>query len=326
MPMKHSSYFLAVCAVACAASYATADATPQLAEISAATTEAGGGAPIAWCDLDLVDFSERNDVKLESDLAKLRQKTQPFILDLTWSKVGGDVLGKLRGLKHLRGIYLFGTDASDRELQHLNELPNLESIDLGGCKVTPAGILHLRASRKLKRLGLADIRPPLDDKGLKRIAFTWPNLELLNLDGCQITDAGLSHVGKLRHLRYLNVSKTRITDKGLKSLARLSRLAILHAKDTNIHDQGMVYLGQLTSLEKLVLNDTGISDRGLKEVRGLTNLKRIYLGGTKVTDDGLQYLKPLKKIEFVGVNEHISAKALEALKEALPLFKNNTHG
>ena len=326
MSMRISGYFLAVCAIASMASCATEDASPQLAQTGAGNTEQGERPQTASREVDRIDLSERSDVKLEDDLKKVRQKTQPIIIDLTWSKVGGDLLKNLYGLKNLQGLYLFGTDVSDSELQHLGELPNLESIELGGCNVTTEGILHLRSSRKLKRLGLADIRPPLDDNAIERIASVWPNLESISLDSCQITDAGLSHVGNLRRLRYLNVSQTQITDKGLESLVGLSQLTTLHANNTKILDEGMVHLGTMTSLEKLDLNYTGISDRGLREVHGLTNLKRIYFVGTKVTDDGLEYLKPLKTIQFVGPSENISSGALEALKASLPLFKKNKRG
>ncbi len=273
-----------------------------------------------------IDLSERTDLHLADDLKKVRQRTTPIMVDLTWSKVDGDLLEHLHGLENLRGLYLFGTDVSDDELQHLSELPDLQSIDLGGCNVSIEGILRLRSSRKLKRLGLADVRPPLDDKAIKRIVSAWPNLESISLDSSDITDDGLFHVGKLRRLRYLNVSRTQITDKGLVPLAGLCQITTLHANNTKISDEGMVHLGTMTSLEKLDLNFTGISNRGLKEVRGLTNLKGIYFVGTKVTDDGLEYLKPLKTIEFVGPSENISSNALKALKQSLPLFEKNNRG
>ena len=326
MSLRISGYFLAVCAIACMASCATEGASPQLARTGAGNAEQRDRRQTASHEVDRIGLSERSDLKLENDLKKVRQSTQPTIIDLTWSRVGGDLLKNLHGLKNLKALYLFGTDVSDGELQHLDELPNLESIDLGGCNVTTEGILQLRSSRKLKRLGLDDIRPPLNDNDIGRIASAWPNLESISLGSCQITDAGLSHVGNLRRLRYLNVSRTQITDKGLGSLAGLSQLTTLHANNTRILDQGMVHLGAMESLEKLDLNYTGISDRGLREVRGLTNLKRIYFLGTKVTDDGLEYLKPLKTIEFVGPSENISSGALEALKKSLPLFRTHERG
>ena len=282
--------------------------------------------PAASPEVVRIDLSERGDPQFPKDLEKVRHLSQPTIVDLTWSKVGGDLLKKLHGLKNLQGLNLYGTDVSDKELQHLGELPDLEFIDLGGCNVTTEGILHLRLSRKMKRLGLAHIRPPIDDNAIMRLVSTWPNLESISLESSRITDVGLSHIGSLRHLRYLNVSRTKITDKGLKSLVGLPHLTTLHAGHNNITDRGMMYLGKLTSLEKLAINRTDITDRGLREVQGLANLKRIYFVGTKVTKDGLEYLRPLKSIEYVGASENISPEALNALKDSLPLFRTNKRG
>lgn len=324
--MKLSAYLLAICTIAYTAPCATEGASPKLAQTSEGNTEKAERRATESPVVDRIDLSDRSDLKLEDDLKKAYQTTQPIIIDLTWSKVAGDLLRNLRGHKGLLELCLFGTDTSDKELRHLGELPNLESLDLGGCNVTTEGILRLRSSRKLKRLGLADLQQSINDTTIKRIVSAWPNLESISLNSGHITDVGLSHIGKLRRLRYLNISRTQITDKGLESLAGLSQLTTLHAGNTNILDQGMVHLGVLTSLEKLDLNFTGISDRGLKEVCGLTNLKRIYFVGTKVTDNGLEFLEPLKTIEYVGPSEHISPGALENLKKSLPLFKKNKRG
>lgn len=272
------------------------------------------------------DLSDRHDANLAEALAKVRQSSQPTVVDLTWSNVGGNHLKQLSGLPELRELYLFGTDVTDRDLRHLGELPNLETIDLGGGKLTPDGILQFRSSRKLKRLFLAGMRPPVSDGMLEQIARAWPGLESLSVDGGRITDEGLAHIGKLSRLHYLNLSGTQVTDRGLERLTGLAHLNTLHLDDTEITDQGMVHLGKVTSLEKLSLNHTGITHRGLKEVQSLKNLKRIYFVGTKVNDAGLEYLKSLKQIEFVVPSYNNSPEAIEELKQSLPLFKKNKTG
>lgn len=324
--MKLSFHFLAVCSVAFAALPVAQNAAAAPPETVGRTTAKVDRAQTASQKIIRIDLSERDDAKLAEALAKVRQYSQPTIVDLTSSEVGGDLLKQLHGLPNLQELYLLGTDVSDRELRHLGDLPNLETIDLSYCKITAAGILQLRSSRKLKCLLLANTRPHTDDKTLKQIAAAWPDLESLSLADGGITDAGLTHVRNLRRLRYLNVSRTQITDNGLKSLAGLTHLTTLHAGYTKISDRGMAHLGKVTSLEKLDLNHTGITDRGLRQLQRLRNLKRIYFVGTKVTDTGLDYLKPLRTIEFVGPSENNSPEALEQLKESLPLFKSNKAG
>jgi hypothetical protein len=249
-----------------------------------------------------------------------------MIIDLTWSDVSGDLLKTLHGQENLRGLILCGNGVSDTELRHLGELPNLEYINLTAGNVTVEGLLRLGSSRKLKAMQLADVRPRIDDNALEQIVSAWPHLESLCVRSSEITDAGLSHIGKLRHLRHLNVDRTRITGKGLESLTELSELRTLHACETDITDQGMLHLGRIASLEKINVNHTGITDQGLKEIQSLPRLRRIYFVGTEVTDEGLEYLKPLKTINYVGFSGHVSDKAKDELKESLPLFKKNKAG
>ncbi len=274
-----------------------------------------------------IDFSEWVGEGLSEALQQRLQEERPgksrLSFDFSFSEVRGDVLSHLEGLEDVQE--LCGISATDRELKYLRNLPNLESIGLSGA-VTTNGVLQLRASHKLKHLGLSGIQPPIDDKAIEQIVTAWPNLESLSLESSTISDIGLSHVGRLRRLQHLIVSRTQITDDGLKSLVKLSRLTTLHADNTNITDRGMAHLEKMTSLEKLDLNFTGITDEGLTGIHRLTNLRRIYFCGTDVTDKGLDCLKPLKKIEFVGPSYKNSSAAVEALKDSLPLFKKNNEG
>ncbi|MEX2187079.1 MAG: hypothetical protein WD875_09810 [Pirellulales bacterium] len=247
-------------------------------------------------------------------------------IDLTWSKVNGELLERLRGLVTVRELYLFGTEVDDDDLSHVGDLPNLEAIDLGGCNVTPSGVLHLRSSRQLKHLHLSDFSSPLDEATMEQIATAWPHLQSLSLDGAQIADSAFAHVGKLRQLRYLNICRTQVTDEGLKTLGTLTRLTTLHAGNTKISDLGMDAICSLSTLEKLDLNFTGITDRGLQGIDHLMKLKRIYFVGTEVTDAGLEHLKPLDSLVYIGLSDHNSLAAVEALKEALPLYKANKGG
>lgn len=326
LAMKFTCYLYIIFTICCLSACVREDTGVPLAQPEKHLTEVVEQNPTIKATVAQIDLSENGDWKREDRLKLLRQKTQPIKIDLTWSQVDNDLLKQLHGLKTLQELSLFSTNVSDKTLQDLGELPNLESIDLGGCNVTIEGILYLRSSQKLKRLGLGDIRPPLDDNAIERVVTAWPDLESISLDASQITDTGLSHLGNLHNLQYLNISRTKITDEGLESLVGLTQLKRLHADNTKILDPGMVHLNSIKSLEKLNLNFTLITDQGLREIQDLTNLKRIYFVGTKVTDQGLQYLKPLKTIEYVGPSEHISPEALKELKDSLPLFKNNKNG
>ncbi|MGD0899733.1 MAG: leucine-rich repeat domain-containing protein [Thermoguttaceae bacterium] len=84
-----------------------------------------------------------------------------------------------------------GTQITDAQLEIVEWLYHLRSLDLQHTQVTNAGLQHL--------------------KGLNE-------LEGLNLSDTKITDAGLELIKGLNHLRSLDVTGTQVTDEGVKKL------------------------------------------------------------------------------------------------------------
>jgi Leucine-rich repeat (LRR) protein len=91
--------------------------------------------------------------------------------------------------------------------------------------------------------------------------------ESLNLQGTQVTNAGLKELAGLKSLQTLNLSNTKVTDVGLKDLAGLK------------------------SLHSLDLGRTQVTDKGLKELAGFKSLQTLNLGFTRVTDAGVAELQ-----------------------------------
>jgi len=101
-------------------------------------------------------------------------------------------------------------DAGDAELEHVAELPYLESLHLSHTQITDTGLKHLQ--------------------GLTA-------LFILELEGTQITDAGLEHLRGLTNLRMLDVEGTLVTDEGLDKLQEaLPDCTIYHMLMTRVYD------------------------------------------------------------------------------------------
>lgn len=112
------------------------------------------------------------------------------------------------------------------------------------------------------------------------------NLEILYLDGAQITDAGLSHLKDLPKLENISMRRTQIGDTGLSNLKLLSQFGTMSLEDTKITDDGLKLLGKQTKLQRLFLDNTAITDVGLKYLEDLPNISMLTLDGTKVTEEG----------------------------------------
>ena len=163
-------------------------------------------------------------------------------------------------------IDLGGKPVSDEGLAQLGGLTDVRSLNLGGNepKITDAGLVHLKAFKKLETLLL----PPVaaTDKGLAQVAelTTLKNLDIGFFSPA--TDTGFGHLKRLTSLKSLNVSYTAIGDAGLEQLK------------------------ELPNLETLTLNSTKVTDAGLEHLRGMKSLRYLALGECNVTKEGKQKL------------------------------------
>ncbi len=65
------------------------------------------------------------------------------------------------------------------------------------------------------------------------------SLAELDLDGTQVTDAGLEHLKGMTILQLLYLNDTQITDVGLGHLKGLPNLDSLHLNGTQVTDRGI---------------------------------------------------------------------------------------
>lgn len=142
----------------------------------------------------------------------------------------------------------------------------------------------------------------------------------VDLDGRDIRDEQLSQLAALSDLKSLNLSNTGITDVGLNHLANLKKLKFLYLFGTRLTDSGMPSIATLPRLEVLCLDSTEITDLGLKTLEDLPRLEKLHVHSrAKITDVGLESLhRHVRLFELRIGGPHISEKAVDALKAALP--------
>jgi hypothetical protein len=104
-----------------------------------------------------------------------------------------------------------------------------------------------------------------------------PRLEVLNLDKCHISDAGLAKLGSITRLRRLEFVFTDITDADLGKIEGLSQLEELDLCWAGVTDGGLAHLQTLTRLRTLMLQGEGITDAGLDHLTGFAALRELYL-------------------------------------------------
>ncbi|MCA9225691.1 MAG: protein kinase [Planctomycetales bacterium] len=157
----------------------------------------------------------------------------------------------------------------------------------------------------------------------------FPELEVLRLNGTPLTNAGLSHIGKLTQLRELSVFATRITDPGIAQLRGLTQLQTLHLAITDITDDSLQHLSRMRRLEWLALvKCSRISGSGFQNLGELQQLKYLDMNMTALNDDGLHWIAQLQGLEQLhATSTPISDEGLAEvarLKNLKELHPNDT--
>ncbi len=122
---------------------------------------------------------------------------------------------RLKELPELESLDLYGSRISDGGLRRVKELTQLKELSLDGTRVTDAELAYLTGLNGLRALVLRDTG--ITDAGLEYLEAI-PTLERLNLAGTDVTDRGLMHLKRLTHLRWLSVDSTGVTTDGMNDL------------------------------------------------------------------------------------------------------------
>ena len=238
---------------------------------------------------------------------------------LTTLRLGGSKALTDAGVRHLsrmpqlRHLDLSGTQVTDRGVEALRDLPNLETISLSWTAITDAGTPHLTHCERLRRVDLGGTRTgdgtiralagksglahfhggaAVTDDGLW-LLHQWPvfkrwqgdpaSLELTSAEAepnhlvlrGTFTDRGIAGLVGLDGLFGLNIddSSLAITAACLAQLTALPHLGML-AFDA--HDDAMPYIAALPKLRFLSCQDTDASDEGWEALSRSQSIESIW--------------------------------------------------
>jgi hypothetical protein len=118
--------------------------------------------------------------------------------------------------KRIIGLQLPAGDAtSDKILDHVGKLKQLQALSLWNSDVTDDGMKKLQSLEKL---------------------------QVLNLDGITLTDAAIEHLAALPELRSLSLNGTKITNACTASFARFPKLMEIRIWKTRIDEEGVIQI------------------------------------------------------------------------------------
>lgn len=253
----------------------------------------------------------------KSQRAKLIQrmkKSDVVRMDLRHACQDDDLL-VLSGKTSLKEIDASDSDVSDRGIEHLSNVPNLQVLVLKNTKVKT-----LKDISKLEKL------------------------KTLRLDQTETNDESLKNLKGLR-LKDLSLVETRITDKGLKALAALPTLENLHLPRNDIGPGAVEVAAKLPNLLSIDLRDTYCKAKDAETIaKSNLNIQSVLVSASEEQLGALREQFPTMTFKTTGLplvetwsvtaeKEFIDHRYAEALKiyekayaacKARPSEKQNT--
>jgi Leucine-rich repeat (LRR) protein len=211
----------------------------------------------------------------------------------------------IKYLKNLTGldvqeVNLYFTEITDEDLNYLNGLTGLESLNLSGCQITDKGFAGLKRHTSLRALDC--LRLPITDEALESISGM-TRMQSLKLRSTKVSGKGLTHLGHFVSLKVLDLSSTPLEAGALAQIRGFTSLEELYLPGNGLTNESLSALAALSSLRKLSVYiygsnlQTSLDDGALVHLESLSKLEDLSMFRIPITGSGLIYLRDLPALK-----------------------------
>jgi hypothetical protein len=194
--------------------------------------------------------------------------------------LGRDPSGRVQWIEAANG------ELTDEAMRHLPSLPMLDWLEVGGGKVTAAGMAFLKGCTALRRLYIHDVS--LANDSLAWLAGL--RLQALSLQRTGIAGKVLQHLKASSPLTVLNLSENDIVDEDLSQVARFTGLEVLALQNTKVTGAGLARLKNMARLNVINLINCRIVDADLSHFHSMPNLRIVQAAGCNLSDQAVKEL------------------------------------
>lgn len=196
-------------------------------------------------------------------LEMFAEPTTTVSIDLSESSATGPGLANLIHLP-LKKLSLAGSAVSDRGLEEIGHMENLEQLNLRKTAVTDAGLIDLRPLSNLKELDLSE-----DAVGKRACLMlkNWPKLTVLKMDKTNIdSNDSYADIAHQKQIKTLSLNDCALRNPDLATLAT-GQATNLSIDGTQIDDNGLNYLASMKSLKSLSIKRCKISPEAIQKLK-----------------------------------------------------------
>lgn len=275
----------------------------------------------AFADVLEVEFWDIEDDGIsDAECASICELSSLTDLHLEANRLPDNAFESIARLKQLQQLSIWSADIPDDRLRHLAKCSNLRGLDLteGEIAFTDRTLEGIGSIKNLESLDLHLLQSTPSPNGISSLARL-PKLRELTIGFCdQVNANALMELGQLPRLVSLRLLETRISREGLHVVAALDQLEQLDLSGSELDEDDLAYLSESAVLRLLVLRRTNLSDRGAEHLVQCRNLEFLDLQETKISSDAVARLADLKKLRFLKLDTDIDEATLLGLSRRLP--------
>lgn len=206
-------------------------------------------------------------------------------------EVDDSVMPKLAKMSGLKRLDIIDTDITDKGLEELKSLKDLEDLQLMEGSFTGSFLKGLPPMRKFVMLRFTSC--PVETKYLDQYSATLPLLKRIRLIATNLRDRDLAFLRKYPTLLELRLS----TNPG-------------------ITDGAIIYLRQCSQIDFLDLMGTSVTPSGVKQLAEAGIKIKTLLLPTTYSATTLAMLKPLMKSTVISTDPNLQPEPYQALGKA----------
>jgi hypothetical protein len=222
---------------------------------------------------------------------------------------------KLNKLKSVKRIWLWW-DVTRPALRQIIKIPGLEALDVLDL-VRPGRLTGFSNAKNLKELRC---NFSLTESDLSSIS-TCLSIRELGAQNSVLSEKAINAFLNMRNLESLDIEASNFTDALAEQLSKSHKLVSLEVGSTNLTGAGLKHICRMIQLERLDLWATNIIENDLDLLHSLPNLKYLSVGGyagnknfrAETLIPRLSAIKSLESIWLDGIK--LSEQQEKTLKE-----------
>jgi len=247
---------------------------------------------------------------------KLKREPTATVCRLARLDISDTSMSCIGKMQSLQSLDLSESTIDDRSLRHIEHLP-LHDLNLFGTNISDRGVQHIAKIKTLRSLNIGATQ--ISDEAIEQLS-SLVDLEVFRFCATKITDKGFQSLARLRNIRQLDVSDIPVSEKSFRLIGSLPKLESIDLGGVKVTARDIEDLRSAPCLRHIILFRSELNDAELHALSELKGVRTLQLSRNPFTNNGVAYLGKMTNLINVSMLEcpNVSPGAVAQLKKRIP--------